>query len=265
MTTRMRFSSAGPAGDPEDAKRFSRWWDENRLRFGATCIDFETDLPFHSKVDVLPLGPIGLGHSRGSITRFFKPKSGLDGSDGFNFVINRGTQPAWGISRGNESKMPRDAGTLFDVTEKFDNPFAGGHAVTAVFIPRERLRTGLPGVEDLSGRAISPDNQALRLLIGYADTLLADRALSHPAILANAGNHLVDLLTLAYGTDRDRAEVLRRGGVRDQRIPDAAPGRAGGGRSLAGFAGAATLLCYLLIIILLIVRLVRSARSRRRT
>jgi AraC-like DNA-binding protein len=53
----------------------------------------------------------------------------------------------------------------------------------------------------------------LRVLASYAGSLLADRDIEHPAVLMQAGQHLLDLAVLAVGTDRDNAEIARLRGL----------------------------------------------------
>ena len=72
--------------------------------------------------------------------------------------------------------------------------------------------------QDLAGTIIPAGNDALRLLSYYADGLLNDENLRDPAVLAHAGQSLVDLAVLAFGTDRDNTEIARLRGLRAARL-----------------------------------------------
>jgi AraC-like DNA-binding protein len=90
--------------------------------------------------------------------------------------------------------------------------------VTAVYLSRRRLQQLVPHAEDCSGLAVPADNEALRLLIQYADTILSGTELSHPMLAERVEQHLIDLAALALGTNRDNAEAARHGGLRAARL-----------------------------------------------
>ena len=77
----------------------------------------------------------------------------------------------------------------------------------------------LPRAEDLAGIVIPSNNEAVRLLSLYADTLL-DAEVSDATVLAQAGRCLLDLAALAFGTTRDRADVARLNGLRAARLAE---------------------------------------------
>ncbi|WGD55895.1 AraC family transcriptional regulator [Bradyrhizobium sp. CB1650] len=64
------------------------------------------------------------------------------------------------------------------------------------------------------GRSIPSDNDALRLLSRYVDTLGSGAPPSDPAVARSASDHLIDLAALALGAHGDYAELARqRGGT----------------------------------------------------
>lgn len=217
---RLQFSSPGAAAGPAEARRLLRWWQEYRESLGGLDVAADQSMPFATRVDYLQLGAVGLGRSAGSITEFERRAShaARDGIDMFNLVVNRG--PAVTHKRTPRHALPLSpgSGVLFDFSETGTHVCPGGHRVLALMIPRRRLRAALPHAEDIAATVLPGDNEALRLLGHYADRLLDDEALSDPAVLAHAGETLVDLVALAFGTDRDRGEIARQRGLRAARL-----------------------------------------------
>jgi AraC-like DNA-binding protein len=217
---RLKFSSPGSAAGATEAMRLGRWWDEFRASLGGVELTANLDVPFAATVEYLPLGAFGLNRAAGSVTRAYRgaKHAARDGDDRFQLLINRGDLPAYGASRSWQVVMGPGSALLFDYTEEPDHICPTGHRMNALSIPRRLLRQAMQNAEDKTGAAIPPDNGALRLLIHYADGLLCDDGLSHPAILALAGQHLADLVVLAFGTDRDNTEVARMRGLRAARL-----------------------------------------------
>lgn len=67
-------------------------------------------------------------------------------------------------------------------------------------------------------QAISPDNPALRLLIGYAGVLRDNDALATPELRRSVALHMHDLASLVLGAARDGAELAKKRGVRAARL-----------------------------------------------
>jgi hypothetical protein len=207
-------------GGAAEALRLARWWDEYRSSLGALQLTTDPELPFATRVDYLALGAFGLGRSTGSINRFYRHDNDLarDGDDRSQLLINRGPRPTQGVARSWHAVMLPGAAMLFDFTVMADHVCPGGHNVNALMLPRRLLRQAMPNAEDITGSVIPAGNEALRLLVYYADGLFGDETLSHPAVLAQAGQNLMDLMVLAYGADRDNTEIARLRGLRAARL-----------------------------------------------
>jgi len=86
---------------------------------------------------------------------------------------------------------------------------------------RMPLRAMSPMVGNLDrvlARPIPCDNEALRLLVGYADTLRKMTALTSPDSRRAAATHIHDLVALAVGATRDATEVANGRGLRAARL-----------------------------------------------
>ena len=174
---RLAFSSPGALAGPEEAARLRRWWGEFFSTSGGLEVTADPEAPFAARVDLVHLGDIGLGRSCGSIDRFYRGPRGTtrDGVDRFQLVINRGETTTLGVGRGWRKDIPPGSAILFDYTEHAENVCPGGHCVTGVRLPRMPLLRAMRGAEDHIGSLIRGENEALRLLVSFADGISGSR------------------------------------------------------------------------------------------
>jgi AraC-like DNA-binding protein len=217
---KLVFSSPGATGGLVEAKRFERWWEEFRATVGGREISADRGGPFFATVEYLALGAVGLGRGTGSINRIERRRDHVaaDGVDCFVLVVNRSGGDSFARAGSRSGAVPAGGAMLFDFAEPSVNVYPGDHRWSSLRVPRRLLCGAVPNVADVAGIAIPPGNQALRLLTHYADALFADEDPRHPAILAQAGQHLMDLMVLALGAERDNAEIARHRGLRAARL-----------------------------------------------
>ncbi len=217
---RLAFSSPSPAGGPAEAKRFSQWWEEFRSTVGGREIAADWERPFFASVEYLPLGSVGLGRGRGSINRIERRREHVaaDSVDSFVLVINRSHGGSFARAGSRAAAIPSGGAMLFDFAEPSANVYPGDHCWSSLRMPRQVMLSAMANAEDATGIVIPPENQALRLLWRFAESLLDEEYLSEPTVLAQAGQTLVDLLVLALGTNRDTTDIARLRGLRAARL-----------------------------------------------
>jgi AraC-like DNA-binding protein len=217
---RLVFSSSGAGTGADEVKRCTRWFEECRAKIGGREVTIDRNLPFAVSVEVMALGAVGLGRSTGSTMRLERRWEHVsrDADDRFFLVINRARNASQG-QNGPRSMtvMPGSAG-LFDFAEPNVHVYPGRYSSLTLHMPRRLTLGAMANAEDVACTVILPGNEALRLLVHYATGLLDDQNLSHPAILAHAGQTLIDLAVLAFGTDRDNAHIACLRGVRAARL-----------------------------------------------
>jgi AraC-like DNA-binding protein len=209
------------AAGPTETKRLARWCEQYFESYGGVEIDAVWDVPCTINLKYLALGAFGLRvESAGSISRFYRHRERVsrDGDDRFTLIINRGSSATQRITPSQSTTLPVGSSILFDRSEASTHVCAEGSNRLVLISPRRQMLSALPNCEDLVGTAIPAGNEAMRLLAYYADGLLGDPHLSDPAVLAQAGQSLVDLAVLAFGTDRDNGEVARQRGLRAARL-----------------------------------------------
>jgi AraC-like DNA-binding protein len=217
---RLVFSSPGTAAGQHEARRLARWWDEYLAGCVGVDISADLELPFAVRMDYLQLGAVGFGRSSGTVTRWERRREHLarDADDHFTLAVNRGASASQRETRSGHTLIAPGGASLFDHTEVSAHTSQGTNQVFGVLLPRRLLCAALPNAEDAVGAIIPAENEALRLLCYFADGLLDDDGLSDPALFSRAGQWLLDLTVLAFGTDRDNAEVARMRGLRAARL-----------------------------------------------
>jgi hypothetical protein len=209
------------ANGATDPKWLARWCEEYFETYGGVEITADWGAPAEIKLQYLPLGAVALRAEQAlSINGFHRHREHVarDGDDHFTLIINRGTRPTERSARSQSITLAVRAAILFDRSEESAHFCPGGSDRLVLIMPRRQTCAVLPRAEDLVGTVVPAGNEALRLLAHHADSLLDDAALSDPAVLTQAGQNLLDLTVLAFGTDRDNAEVARCRGLRAARL-----------------------------------------------
>ena len=85
-------------------------------------------------------------------------------------------------------------------------------------LTRKNLRPLLRDFDAVSARTIPSQNDALRLLVGYIEALLAESAPLTPELRRLAIAHIYDLAALAMGATHDASEIASNRGLRAARL-----------------------------------------------
>lgn len=216
---RLNFRSGVSAG-PDEARRYRRWFDEYSAKVGAREILSDPGMPFAASVEYTALGIFGLGRSSGSMIRVDRRREHVsrDGLDRFVLVVNRGGSTNEKHDHSNAITVLPGCAALLDFSRPNLQVCPSGYKTVTLHLPRLPVLAAIRGIEDVVGATIPAQNQALRLLCRHADAIFDDEELSDPAVLAQAGQHLLDLAVLAFNTDRDNAEIARHRGLRAARL-----------------------------------------------
>jgi AraC-like DNA-binding protein len=218
---RIAFSAPANGVGSTAAMQLARWCEEYFEAYGGVEITADWDPPAALSLQYLPLGPVALRAEHApAINGFHRHHAQVarDGDDHFTLIINRGSMPTERSTRSQSVTLGVRAAILFDRSEESAHFCPGGSDRLVLILPRRQTCAALPNTEDLVGAVIPSANEALRLLAYHADGLLDDYELRDPVVLAQAGQHLLDLTVLAFGTDRDNTEVARCRGLRAARL-----------------------------------------------
>jgi AraC-like DNA-binding protein len=218
---RFVFSSPGATAGPEEGRRFAQWLDEYRANVVGCDVHIDQTMPFATRAESLATEAATLSRAYGSVTQVVRQRKHLarDGDDRINLVINCGTATSEGRIASSCLPIAPGSAILYDLTKlPIADIYPPCHRLIAIKLPRRLLRAAMAATEDLSGIVIPAGNEALRLLRYYANALLDDGGFSEPAVLAHAGQSVLDLAVLAIGTDRDNTQTARQRGLRAARL-----------------------------------------------
>ncbi len=171
----------------------------------ALKLDFEpaTDAPFDCAVAARALPGVKLLSTRMSAVRIIRTRehTACDNDDHI-FIINQ-KSGATVSSRGREVELGVGDAILMSSAEVkiFDRHAHGG--AMAFRIPRSILASIVAHVDDVVMHPVSRHVGVLKLLDGYAASLLNEVTLTTPELQRASVNHLHDLVALALGATHD--------------------------------------------------------------
>jgi AraC-like DNA-binding protein len=219
---RIAYSSPEASAGRFEAQRLARWCEQYFETYGRVEIIADWQAPAAINLQYLPLGSFGIRAERAPpIHRFHRPRERIarDRDDHLTLIMDRGNSATERATPRGSIVIPAGAAMLFDRAEPSTHLCPHGSNRLVLIMPRPSAHRALPNVEDFVGTVVTPGNEALRLLAHYADGLLSDSdEWADSSVLACAGQNLLDLVVLAFGTNRDNREIARLRGLRAARL-----------------------------------------------
>ena len=166
-------------------------------------------------LDFIPLGGVSAGIVCGTPSSFIRrPEQAKDGNDGLYMIIVRAGRFRVVQQGVSHDLTPGDA-ALFD--NRCQNEF---HSLDAgetwsISLPRKSLRHLVRDIDKPVERRISAANPALRLLVGYLETLFGLEGIDEPEL---AGIHVADLVASAIGARPDAQVLIEERSARGARL-----------------------------------------------
>jgi AraC-like DNA-binding protein len=207
--SRIRFST----DDLPPDQRFTVWSEGFvHRRMDMEFIDRSPD-GLRFTVEFMPLGGVSAGMVRGTASTFIR-KPGADRNDTLYMTINR---------RGRFRVVQQDAtfelavgdAAVFDNRRSSEFHCLDEGETWSISVPREALRLLVRDIDATIERHIPASNPALRLLVGYLETLFALDHVHQPAL---AGVHIADLVASALGVRQEAQATIEERGVRAARL-----------------------------------------------
>jgi AraC-like DNA-binding protein len=187
-------------------EREALFWDtfnSHVLNFDWTPHDGLLALDAH----MAELPGIRMATGRGSAIARRTREAIKDGNDDLVILVNVNSK-VWINQRGENIALPPGGAYFGSCTEEFAQ---AGDLGLGIRLPRATVAHLIHNVDDKVGRFIRPDSAAVKLLIGYVQTLRSSSLSSEDAARL-AAPHLHDLIALAVGTDEERTRLLSRRG-----------------------------------------------------
>jgi AraC-like DNA-binding protein len=152
----------------------------------------------------------------GTLSRRTQTIVSQDNDDLFLFVNSGGAFAA--SQRGEETEIAVGGAYLMSCAEPGEYRWPEGMKLTVIRAKQEPVAALARNACDNLGRAIRPDNEGLRLLIGYLRGLHDAKPFSSAEVCALVTHHVQDLLALALGAMGDGRELARARGLRAARL-----------------------------------------------
>jgi|SRR5579885_2383852 len=164
---------------------------------------------------MLPELTIGWGSIDASINRRTQRLVAADNDDFFLTVNLEGKLGA--EQNGREISLGVGQGYILACTEKgsFHRPMQG--RIMCLRLPAAALSLRVPDLYDRIARPIAQDNEALQLLLHYAQMLQANLPLQSPELRSVIARHIYDLVAMTLTTSRE-TRAFSVGGLRAARF-----------------------------------------------
>jgi AraC-like DNA-binding protein len=213
MSDRLSFTTdALPERD-----RFAAFCEEVMRRYAAMDIRPRGEGVFRSVIDMQRFGPLAISK------RFTTPADTMrtpelvrDGNDSAIVVFCRSGGIHQSQLEGVPALQPGDAVVM-------DCAYSGGFHVTSdssyysVKVPRQSISRLRPDLNRLAGMRLDRDDAARKLLFGYLDGSFSAGLVDGAAAARLYGEHILDLIGLALGSEGDDRQIAEERGLQAAR------------------------------------------------
>jgi len=176
-----------------------------------------SDQPFSFEATARALPGLSVVDLVSTPVHLWRDRKLLDGDDRVTLSITLAGSGS--ISHvGRELTRAVGSGFLCSHADEFKSTIPIASRNVNVSIPRSALAEMVPHLTDHFMRPISPNTEALRLLVDYVGVLGRDDAMTSADLRRLTVAHVHDLVALALGASRDMAEIARERGLRAARL-----------------------------------------------
>jgi AraC-like DNA-binding protein len=217
---RVVFSSAVLPKPLSERRRRMLWRDLYTELYGPLEMTFSDD-PFSVRLEVTRFGAAELSRVNATIERYIRtPRCvAAAGSDHLALVVNVVAAPMHARQLGRDGRIAPGGAALVcnatagEVAGPAENPWL------FLQLPRAALLEAVAGAEELIARPVDASLPAMRHLHRYLELLLEPNGIEDDTPLHDhIETTLLDLIALALGTARERADVARLRGLRAARL-----------------------------------------------
>ncbi|MCP3473910.1 helix-turn-helix domain-containing protein [Bradyrhizobium sp. CCGUVB1N3] len=210
----IRFST----DDLSQHDRLAHWREVSGRTIMKMDMEPLGDEPFRCSAALRMLPGLAIAALKSTPNRLTRTRGLVaDGND--DLVLAIPTHGATMISaHSREATLQRGDATLFSSADPSSSIIPMTSSFLSLAIPVARLAPLISNLDAALGSAIPANVEALRLLVGYLESLQADMALSSPELSRLVVKQVYDLVALAIGPTRDAAEIAGGRGVRAARL-----------------------------------------------
>lgn len=184
-------------------------------------VDIETigDGPFHASVTFQTLPGVGLASGSRSEAHYRITRQHLARSSNDAVLLSALTNGAATSQQlGREIIGQPGSAVVISGTDPSVNTMHRLGSFVTISLPRPKLAALVPDLGAAYARQIRAENDALRLLIRYVQTLHHSGPIDTPGLAEATADHIIDLAALAMGAGKDAAHEARQRGVAAARL-----------------------------------------------
>jgi AraC-like DNA-binding protein len=202
----------------DDAGRFEAW-----KGFTNWGMSFQrSEAPLRVRVEARTLGCVQVVRVDGSLSQSVRNRRHIADDSDDRFAIGFPLSSVRALARHGQRELEhgqRGEACLVSFAEPMDlTILTPVSRWMRLLLPARPLISRAPGVEDLVARPLGASGRALGLLFSYAAFALDNEALREGETEDLAATHCLDLAALAFGADKDEAELARNRGMRAARL-----------------------------------------------
>ncbi|MBN1238867.1 MAG: AraC family transcriptional regulator [Gammaproteobacteria bacterium] len=217
---RIVFSSDALPKQLGERRRRTLWRDVYTDLYGPLEMTFAED-PFSVRLEVARFGAAELAAVNATIERYIRTPRCVAAarSDHLALAVNAGVGPMHVRQLGRDCAIAPGGAALVCNATSGEIAARAGSTWLFLQVPRAALLDAVGGAEDLISRPIDARLPAMQHLRRYLRLLLEPAAIEDDALLHDhIETTLLDLIALALGTARERADVARLRGRRAARL-----------------------------------------------
>jgi AraC-like DNA-binding protein len=214
------FSSGALPSALSPEQRARRWAETINAAIGASTVDIPDQRAFHGRTELLIAPDAVVGSAAATSIRLTRSADHIrrDGNDSVMLLLATGARPLGGLQLGREVAIARGGAALFVGSEAHCTYALRGGKALSVTLPAARIAGRVRHLEDRAARPLDPASEALRLLTGYLQLLLAQKAPAAPPVMRSVASHLSDLAVLALSEVPASGPLTAHGAVRAARV-----------------------------------------------
>src|SRR6185437_3118574 len=201
-----------------DQQRLAKWREIYGRNIAKVDIETIGTDPFHASVAFQGLPGVEIVSGSRSAAHYRITRQHLVGArDGFGLsVLLSGAATTQQLGRENVLR-PGTAVVVSGTDPSVNTMHTPGRFLTIV-LPRPEISAFVQDLDSAYARQIPATNSSLRLLVSYVNALHEMGPLDDAALAQAAATHIIDLASLAIGTDADVAREAQRRGVAAARL-----------------------------------------------
>lgn len=173
--------------------------------------------PFFGSLEVLAVGEVFVSIVNSTPADYFRSAGLLrDGRDALFAVLPR-SGSVYTTQGGDVQRIEPGQLAICDSTEVGGLRIGAETEYVAVQMPRARLASLVPHIKSFGGLLSRPGDPNVRFLAGYLASVEAEGAAASAGAAKLLGQHLIDLVALVLGGNREQLHLVETGSARAAR------------------------------------------------